>query len=187
MSLCRICLFSLLTVSTAAVADAVDINLRDNSAQLQYFASMGRDTLGKAEMHAGILYVDKRNLLADLGLMVKDEIGMNAPGFSVGVGVKGLTAKAQNNNAAALALGGMVRYAPFPDRRLGLITSLYYSPSIVTFGDTDRYAEFGARAEFEIIPQAVVYLGYRWIKFGLEAKSDVILEEGAHLGVRIIF
>ena len=98
-----------------------------------------------------------------------------------------LTAKAQNNNAVALALGGMVRYAPFPDRRLGLIASLYYSPNIVTFGDTDRCAEIGARMEFEIIPQALVYLGYRRIEFGLEAKPNVILEEGAHLGVRIIF
>ena len=47
--------------------------------------------------------------------------------------------------------------------------------------------ETGARLEYEIIPQAAVYLGYRRINFGFESISDVILEEGAHLGVRIMF
>ena len=187
MLLCRIFALSLLTVSTTALADTVDVNLNDTSAQLQYIASMGHDTLGKAEMHAGVVYVDKRNLLGELGIMVKDDIGKNAPGFSVGVGIKALTAKAKNNNAGALALGGMLRYAPFPDRRLGLIASLYYSPNIVTFGVADRYTETGARMEYEIIPQAVVYLGYRRINFGIEARSDAKLNEGVHLGMRIMF
>lgn len=187
MFLRRIFALSLLTASTAAMADAVDVNLRDNSAQLQYIASMGHDTLGKADMHAGIVYVDKENLLGDLGITVRDEVGKNAPGLSVGVGIKVLTAKAKNNHASALALGGMARYSPLPDRRFGIIAQLYYSPNIVTFGNADRYTETVARLEYEIIPQAAVYLGYRRIKFGFESISDVILEEGAHLGVRIMF
>jgi hypothetical protein len=178
---------TLLTISAAAMADTVDVNLRDNSAQFQYFASMGRDTLGKAEMHAGLLYVDKKNLLGDLGILVKDEVGKSAPGVSVGVGIKGLTAKAKNNNAAALALGGVVRYSPRPDRRFGIIGQLYFSPNIVTFGDADRYVETGVRFEYEIIPQAAAYVGYRRVNFGLQANPDVTLDEGAYLGVRIMF
>jgi hypothetical protein len=132
----------------AAVLESIDVNLRNNSAQFQYIASMGHDTLGKAEMHAGILYLDQRNLLADLGILVKDEVGKNAPRLSVGVGIKALTAKAQDNNAAALALGGVVRYAPLPDRRFGIIGQLYLSPNIVTFGNADRYTETGVRFEY---------------------------------------
>lgn len=187
MFLRRIFVLSLLTASTTALADTVDVNLRDNSAQFQYIASMGRDTLGKAEMHAGVLYVDKRNLLGDLGILVKDEVGRNAPGVSVGVGIKGLTAKAKGYNASALALGGMVRYSPFPDHRFGIVGQLYFSPNIVTFGDADRYTETGVRFEYEIIPQASAYLGYRRVNFGLQLNSDVTLDEGAFLGVRISF
>jgi len=36
---------SLIAFSSTALADSVDINLRDNSAQVQYNASMGKDTL----------------------------------------------------------------------------------------------------------------------------------------------
>ncbi|MFI4941428.1 MAG: YfaZ family outer membrane protein, partial [Burkholderiales bacterium] len=187
--------FSLLIISATAMADSVDVNLRNNSAQFQYIASMGHDTLGKAEMHAGVIYVNQKNLLGDLGILVKDEVGKSVPGLSVGVGIKGLTAKtngnnslAPGNNMAALAIGGMVRYAPFPDRRFGIVGQLYLSPNIVTFGDADRYTETGVRFEYEIIPQAAAYLGYRRINFGLKSVfSDVTLDEGAFLGVRIMF
>ena len=187
MFLRRIFALSLLTASTTALADSVDINLRDNSAQLQYIASMGHDTLGKAEMHAGILYDDKKNLLGELGIMVKDDVGRNAPGLSVGVGIKAVAGKAQDNSASALALGGMVHYAPMPDRRFGMVGQFYFSPNIVTFGNADRYIETGARFEYEIIPQASVYLGYRKVYFGLESNSDATLDEGVMLGVRISF
>ena len=192
MLLRRILALSLFTISTTALADTVDINLRDSSAQFQYKSSMGRDALGKTEFHMGVLYADSKNVLGDLGLLVKDELGGNAPGFSVGVGIKGVFARVKGNNpavsdASALALGAMIRYSPPASPRLGIVGQAYLSPNIVTFGDADRYVETNARLEFEVIPQAVVYLGYRRIAFGLKAQPTAILDEGAHLGVRISF
>jgi hypothetical protein len=198
MLLSRIVVLSLLavstsvTVSTTALADTIDINLRDTSAQFQYKSSMGRDALGKTEFHLGVLYVNKNNLLGDFGLVVKDELGGNAPGFSVGVGIKGVVAKVTGNNptasnASALALGALVRYSPPATPRLGIVGEVYLSPNIVTFGDADRYVETGVRMEYEVIPQAVVYLGYRRIAFGLKAQPYAILDEGVNLGVRISF
>ncbi len=173
--------------SSMAWADSFDVNLRDTSAQIQYSASMGRDTLGKAELHAGVLYANKQNMLGDFGLLVKDDVGGNAPGVTVGVGVKGLTAKVADIDAAALALGGLVRYAPFADSRFGIIGQLYFSPNIVTFGNANRYTEAVLRLEYEIIPQAAVYVGYRRISFGFENLPNIVLEKGAHLGVRMMF
>ena len=192
MLLRRIVALSLLTVSTTALADTIDINLSDTSAQFQYKSSMGRDALGKTEFHVGVLYVDKNNLLGDFGLLVKDELGSNAPGFSVGVGIKGVVAKVKGNNpttsnASAMALGAMARYSPPATQRLGFVGEVYLSPNIVTFGDANRYVETGVRMEYEVIPQAVVYLGYRRIGFGLKTQPDATLDEGFNLGVRISF
>jgi hypothetical protein len=198
MLLRRTVALSLLAVSTTvafstlALADTIDINLRDTSAQLQYKSSMGRDALGKTEFHMGVLYVNKNNMLGDFGLLVKDEVGSGAPGLSIGVGIKGVVAKVTGNNpaasnASALALGGLVRYSPPAASRLGIVGQVYLSPNIVTFGDADRYVETGARVEFEVIPQAVVYLGYRRIGFGLKARPYAILDEGVNFGLRISF
>ncbi|MEO6975312.1 MAG: YfaZ family outer membrane protein [Gallionella sp.] len=184
---------TLATVSTTALADTVDINLRDSSAQFQYISSLGRDPLGKTKFHAGVLYVNRQNMLGDFGLVVQDELGDNAPGFSVGVGLKGLVARVTGNNStivnstSALALGGLVRYSPPDIKRLGVVGEAYMSPNIVTFGDANRYIETNLRVEYEVIPQAVAYIGYRKIKFGINNRPDAILDEGVNLGVRISF
>lgn len=189
MLLRQVLTLSLLCFSATAFADSVDINLRDSSAQLQYNASMGRDTLGRSELHAGILYTNDNNTMADLGLLVQDEVGENAPGVTVGVGLKGLIANTKNDNARALALGGMVRFAPFEDSRFGIGGSLYLSPNITTFGDADRYIETGLKLDYEVIPQAVVYVSYRKIKIKLNRSpsQDVILDDGANVGFKISF
>ena len=192
MLLRRIVALSLLTASTTALADILDVTLRDTSAQFQYKSSLGRDALGKTEFHAGFLYANKNNSMADFGLVVKDELGGNAPGYSVGVGLKGLVAKVTGDNptdstVSALAVGGLLRYSPPTMPRAGIVGQVYFSPNIVTFGDADRFVEAGARIEYEVIPQAVVYVGYRRIGFGLKTQSYAVLDEGFNLGVRMSF
>ncbi|MFZ5523606.1 MAG: YfaZ family outer membrane protein [Pseudomonadota bacterium] len=186
MLLRRILALCLFAFSSTALADSVDLNLRDTSVQVQYNASMGKDTLGRSELHAGFLYTSNNNSLFDFGLLVQDELA-GAPGVTVGVGLKGLIAKTKINNARALALGAMVRFAPFTDTRFGISGQVYLSPNIVTFGDADRYTETGLKLDYEVIPQAVAYIGYRKIKLGLTVPPDEILDEGVNIGVKISF
>jgi len=178
---------SLAIVGAPAGAGTLDINLGDNSAQIQYSSAMGRDSFGKSEFHMGFLYTDQDNLFGDVGILVKNEVGSGLPGVTVGMGVKGIMATADNSDALALALGGQVRFSPPSASRFGIAGQFYFAPNIVTFGDADRFIETGVRLEYEILPQAVAYLGYRKIKFGLETGPDAVLDEGAHIGVKIIF
>ncbi len=192
MSLRSLVTLSLLALSTTALADTVDINLRDSSVQMQYKSSFGHDPLGKTEFHMGVLYAGRSNVMGDIGLLVKDELGNNAPGFSVGVGIKGVLARVKDkspaaSDASALALGAMVRYSPPTIRRMGLVGEIYASPNIVTFGDANRFIETNVRLEFEVIPSAVAYLGYRNVQFNLDNKPNATLDEGPFLGVRISF
>ena len=188
MSLRHIVALSMFAVSTPLLADSFDINLRDNSAQFQYNAALGHATLGKSELHLGYLYTSKaNNSLVDFGILVKDQVSPDAPGLMVGFGVKGLIARANTYNASALALGGLVRYSPPSVPRLGLVGTVDWSPNILTFGDADRSIQTGMRVEYEVIPQAAAYIGYRKIKFGIKNATDTTLESGVHVGVRMSF
>ncbi len=180
---------SLLALSSGAFADAVDINLRDTSAQLQYKAALGGTNLGKSELDFGAIYNQNNNLLGEVGLLVKDDVGGNAPGLSAGIGLKALSARiaTANINASALALGGMLRYSPPAERRLAFVGQLYYAPSIITFGSANNYLETGARVEYELIPQAVVYLGYRNIAFNLNNRGSNTFDSGFNIGARMSF
>lgn len=188
MLLHRILALTLLTASPHVLADAVDINLSNDVARFQYLAPMGHVGQGKSEFHMGFLYNDSNNILGDVGLLVMNSAG-NANHLSGGIGGKVLFARIANNHAVALALGGKIRSAPFGDKRLGITGQLYFAPDIVTFGDADRYLETGVGVEYEIMPPAVVYIGYRKIKMGIKAAlvPDLRLDEGAHVGIRITF
>jgi len=178
---------SLLTASTSVLADTIDFNLRDNAVQLQYIAPMGRDSLGSSALHAGFLYTNDHNRFGDFGLLVKGAVGNSDSGVTAGVGIKGLIATVNANDVIAIALGGQVRFAIPPVPRLGIFGQLYFSPNIVTYRDAERVVEAGARAEYELIPQASVYLGYRRISFNLKSKADMVLDTGFHAGVRMSF
>lgn len=190
MLLRHIVALSLLTICTTVMADTIDLNLRNSSAQFQYSSAMGRDALGKTEFHVGALYSDSNNshnTLGDFGLMVKDEVGDKAPGFSVGVGIKGLVAHTQGTNESAVALGGMIRYSPPGLSRMGIVGQLYFSPNITTFGDANRYEEASALLEYVVIPNAAAYIGYRNIQFGFENGPNATVDQGAFVGVRMSF
>ena len=191
MLLSRLAALVFLTFATAAMADTADLNLRNSSAQFQYSMQMSRESLGKTELQLGALYSDdnnNRNTLGDVGVLVKDEVGSKAPGFSVGVGVKGLAAHTAGTNESAIALGGLMRYSPPSISHMGILGLAYFSPNITTFGDADRYFEYRVQVEYLVIPNAAVYIGYRDIEFNLNTGlGNTTLDEGAFIGVRMSF
>lgn len=187
MTLRQTLAIALLAASTSALADTVDINLSDKSAQMRYSMPLGRDSLGKSEFNAGFLYTEGGKGMIDAGMQVMNEVGTNLPGLTVGLGFKGLAASVAKYDAAALALGGQVRFSPSIAKRLGLVGQFYFAPKIVTFGDANRYVETGLRLEYEILPQATAYVGYRKIRFGIDNNPGATLDEGANVGIKFLF
>lgn len=179
------------TMGTTAMADTLDLNLRNSSAQIQYATSMGRDSLGKTEFHFGALYSDadnQHNTLGDFGILVKDEVGSSAPGFSVGAGIKGVVAHTQGTNESAVAIGGLIKYSPPGIPRMGIVGQLYFAPNITTFSDANRYVEDGLQVEYSIVSNTAAYLGYRNIQFNLNStSSSATVDEGVFVGVRMTF
>ena len=192
MLLRHILAISIFSISSSALADALDINLSNDAAQFQYIASMGHVGQGKSEVHMGFLYNNSNNVLGDVGLLVENN-GGNAAIASFGVGVKVVAGTIAKKNTVALALGGQVRLTPTDDKKFGIIGQIYFAPDVVTFGDADRYVETGVRMEYEIMPQAAAYLGYRKIKFNVNVlpspapTEGKVVDEGVHVGVRIAF
>lgn len=182
---------SLLIFGTTAMADTLDLNLRNSAAQVQYATSMGRDSLGKTEFHFGALYSDsdnQHNTLGDFGIVVKDEVGSSAPGWSVGAGIKGVVSHTDGTNESAIAIGGLIRYSPPGLPRMGIVGQLYFAPNITTFSDANRYVEDGLQVEYSIVSNAAAYLGYRNIQFNINStSSNATVDEGVFVGVRMTF
>lgn len=176
---------ALLVFCVPVMADSIDVNLNNNTAQFQYIAPVGYSEEGKAELHAGFLYDNNDNVLGDVGLLVMGDMGKSSD-TSLGVGLKAVAALS-GDFSVALALGGKIRFTPFANRRIGLVGLVYVAPKIVSFGGADFFVQGGISIEYEIIKHAVAYVGYRNLRFGVENRPDMLDEKNGHLGVRISF
>ncbi len=183
---------SMVAASTTALADALDINLSNNTAQFQFGTGTATGTQGKTDLHAGVLYNNNNSLLVNAGILVVNRQD-RAPGLSIGAGVEALVATVRDNpptrsNASAIALDVVARYSPPSVSQLAFAGELHYAPRIITYGDANRYNQVLARVEYEISPQTVVYAGYRKITFGIKnGGRDDVVDNGPHVGIRLGF
>ena len=179
-----------LSLSTAANAQRIDITLKEDSARFSYVTLIGGSTFGRTEMNMGVLYNEDKNTAFDIGLQVIDVAGSKTPGLELGVGPRFyyLRHDLLDVDAAAIALGGQLRYKLPSVQRLSLIGNAFYAPSITATLDADSLYELGLGVAYELLPTANVYLLYRRIRVdftkGVGAEN---IDSGVSLGVNFTF
>jgi len=185
----KIVALSLMSMTTLAVADTLDIGLSNSTAQFKYGVPSG--IAGKSEVYAELMYNNVNSVIGGVGLLVAND-ELTVPGLTIGVGAKAVAATVKETptrqKTSAVALGAQVRYELPSDRRVAFSGEFYYAPEIITYGDAQRYQQYGARAEFSISPQMQVYAGYRKTQFTLKPSGiNVALINGPHVGVQLSF
>jgi len=181
---------SLLSISSVSIADNLDINLSNSAAQFKY--SLPSGVAGKSELFASVMYNDVNSVMGEAGLLVLNEEG-SVPGLSLGIGAKAVMATLKNVTANRLsasgaALGAQLRFEIPADRRFAFSGEYHYAPKIITFGDADHFAQAAVRAEFAVSALTQAYVGYRTTKFYSNNNlKDGVLDNGAHIGVRLAF
>ncbi len=184
----KILAISLISVTSVASADTLDIGLSNTTAQIKYGVPGG--LAGKSEVYAELMYNDAHSVIGGVGLLIAND-ELQVPGLTIGVGAKAVFATIKttpNYKASALALGAQVRYELPAERRIAFAGEVYFAPKIITFADADRYQQYGARVEFSVSPQIQLYAGYRKTWFTLKgAAGDAVLINNPHLGVQLSF
>jgi hypothetical protein len=185
----KIFAISLMSVTTLAAADTLDIGLGNHAAQFKY--GVPSTLAGKSEMYAELMYNDVNSIVGGAGLLVAND-ELKAPGLTIGIGAKVVAATIKDTpsrrNTSAVALGAQVRYELPVERRVAFAGEFYYAPEIITFGDAKQYQQYGARAEFSVSPQVQVYAGYRKTLFTVKAtNTDAVLVSGPYIGVQLSF
>ena len=170
-----------------ALADSLDLNLRNDAVQFNYAYGYRA-----AEVTGGALWKEKDNgngtrWAAHLGLLASGHQENRASRWQAGIGGRLYFAEAGSSDTLALALGGQFRWSPVA-APIGIGAYGFFAPDIVTGLDAKRFWEAGARVELEAVRDtAYVYVGYRKMEMRLENDVDVILDKGGHVGVRIVF
>lgn len=180
----------LATLSTTAVADSLDIDLRDKAFRGSY--SMNVSGKSGLSTELGVLTNEDKKQLNDTlyyaGLLVTGENWSKSGTFNISLGGKVFYTSPSDANVdlSAIAFGGDIRFSPI--HRLGIGGSFYYAPQITSFMDCTKYIETNARVDYQVLPQAFVYANYRTIKVDIDkGESDAKLDQGLSVGMKLLF
>jgi hypothetical protein len=167
--------------SGSALADSLDINLH-NDAMRATFAHAVNPGM---EWDVGHLFNDDSDSITHVGMHVSGENWSRAGIFDIGLGGRALWVRNDVDDEAAIALGVRVRFSPV--HRLGIGGEFYHAPDIIAFGDAESYTEVSLRLDYQILPKALVYVGYRNIEMDFAGLRDVELEDDFHLGMKLLW
>ncbi|NOZ52577.1 MAG: hypothetical protein GXP08_05450 [Gammaproteobacteria bacterium] len=176
-----------IAVSTTAVARKFDMNFSDESAQFKYDFLIGATNYGRTELGVGFIYNEDDNNLAEISLQVIDQAGSKTPGLELGVGPKVYAADTNAGDVAAVGLGGQLRYKNPRVPRVIYVGMFYFAPGIVSFLDAEDMYEFAVRLQYEVLPSANAYVGYRKIEVEFEKIGDVEIDDSVHVGLEFKF
>ncbi len=181
----------LAALSTTAVADSLDIDLRDKAFRGSYTANISGKSGLSAEV--GVLTNEDKKQLDDTmyfaGLLVSGENWSKSGTFNISLGGKTFYTSKNSVDLGGLAFGGDIRFSPV--HRLGIGGSFYYAPEITSFMDCKKYTETNVRVDYQVLPQAFVYANYRKIEVdydtGSVSDTNVELDKGLSIGMKLLF
>ncbi|HET8552063.1 MAG TPA: YfaZ family outer membrane protein [Gammaproteobacteria bacterium] len=194
-----ICVFAAM-IGTASAESTLDLNLDDNSARIAFNTPITPTGL---YANAAFLYNQDRGDVFNAGVHLIGDAGVGPNPLHAGLGGQfyyinpdisgppmdcpaGCIPFEGPGSGEAIAIGGFVQYQLPRYNRIGFGAHIYYAPGIISFGGLDRMLEYGVRADYQVLRNANVYIGYRQIKadFG---PGFLDMDSGFHVGMQLNF
>ena len=182
-------ILALAVVFNPVQAKGLDLRLADKTAEIIYLTESSTFGYGGADVGMGIFFNDADDLMFSASAMVAGHGSGNNQALQFGVGVKlsFMTLDVLNLEAAALSVGGQIRYVIPSKTPIAFLAEGFISPNITSFGDADRTMEYRLALELEVTPSARAYIGYRNIELDIPGNVDYEMDDEVHLGVRLAF
>ncbi|MFN0314441.1 MAG: YfaZ family outer membrane protein [Burkholderiales bacterium] len=179
----RSIVFVLLALASRFVsAGSVDVNLSNETIEAKLYVNATT-----ADWVFGILHNrDQEDWAASAGLLSAGESAFAGSRIEGGLGGKIYGVSASNSDVLALALGFQARWFP-GNGPFALTAYAFYAPRVVTLADGTQFFDMGLRAEFEVMKNSYVYIGYRQMRTELDNNIKVDLDKGGFAGIQIKF
>jgi hypothetical protein len=184
MKASRIPLILLSLASSSALAADVDISLTNDSAkgQVNFFQTNSDIQLG-----AGYTYHEGSRHIGNIDFHAQGRTALGNLPTTAGLGFRATGWEDDKLDGGAVGLGGFAT-VNIPDAPgLSFTGGLHYAPSILSFGDSDDMTSLELRANYRVIRNAEVFVGYRYLNTDFEGRGDVDLDEGVLAGMKLFF
>ncbi|MEN7343793.1 MAG: YfaZ family outer membrane protein [Pseudomonadota bacterium] len=173
------------TASSGHAAE-LDLNLNDDAARLSFASDV---TARKLRYDIGWLHHQDRGDVIHAGLHLTGEASGGQSPVIGGLGGKLFIIDSSifNQDAVALGIGGFVRYTLPEYNRINLYGHAYFAPDVLAFGDGDQYQELEARIGYNVLREADVYIGLRYVSVGFDSGPEATIDNGLVAGIQLRF
>ena len=171
--------------STNLTASEVDLRINDEAIHANYAVTNEKMMFG-----LGYFYKNANSsiniLNTDLHAKGQTAIG-NLP-MTVGIGFQGNFFKEEDFKGSTIGLGGSIRVNIPEAVGLSIESAAHYAPEVLSFSDANEFRRFRIQANYHIIQNADISLGYHYLNVGSEdGNSNHTLESGLFLGMKLKF
>ena len=180
-------LASMLLANSMAWAGSIDASVNDNSVNITTGWVKNQRSPDAMQVQLGYMHNLQGNRYVSAGLHVIGETGDAKNPIELGVGGKLMGIDSDiTGGLYGLTIGLEMRYYPKSINRLAFSGQYYYGPNVIVSNPASAFQEFGVRAEYQILPQAFAYVGYRTVDISLSTGGRDIIDRGTHFGFRIL-
>lgn len=188
------CAGLLVLLSAGAQAEVFDASIAEDTLRVSVIGPLsGFTDVEKGEYDVGLIAGDVEDAQDDsfisghAGFLLTGDAGARNADVVAGLGARLQYLDGDGDQGGGLVLGGQVRVKLPQATRVRFNAYGYYGPNASIFGDLDQFAELSVSVGYEILRDAELYLGYRYIEVGLDEGPDVDVEDGLHVGIRLDF
>ncbi len=109
------------------------------------------------------------------------------PNLTAGLGGRAYISDIYDETVQAFALGGQAGYTLPRNPAISFQGQFFYAPGILMSDDFDYQTDLSVRANYQLLPNGSVYVGYRYLKANLENGPNITLDKGLNLGFEFKF
>jgi hypothetical protein len=184
------CCGILLLASTVQVnASDFEAALSSETAQFTLRSDSSVIGWGGADLALSFFYNDNDDYMFSANLLQMGQPSQENP-LTFGPGVKAylFSLDGVDDESAALAIGGAIRYTIPGKMPMHLYADAYFAPGITSFSGADGVIDYSYGFQIEALPQTVFFAGVRHLEVDHEDNNDYELDDDRiHFGIRLTF
>ena len=177
-------IISLISIPTLSQASDATLRLSNDSVHGQVNSS---NSASNTDFGAGYMYHEGSRHIINVDLHAKGQTAVGNLPTTVGIGVQFTGYDTDNVEGGAIGLGGFTRMNVPEVPGLSFEGALHYAPSILSFSDSDNMTRLRIQANYRLIQTADVFAGYHYLNTDIDGSSDVTLDEGLFVGMKLMF
>jgi len=169
-------------------ANAGEVDFSFNSDAFRFFYVHDFDA-NELQSDFGFLYNEDDEWVANVSLYLTGLASDGTNPLQAGLGGRTgyVNGDSSKQTGVPLAVGGWVKYT-FPKvDRLNIRADLFFAPSILSFGELDKYQDLTFRIGYNVLKEADIYLGYRYVEGDFDERPKVKFDDDFILGFNIRF